>query len=108
MLCWCMHLHNAMGVNVISVSARLWILRFVSLSWAGLQVDLLFVWTVVLLQVLRSAQIAPAEVSWYQESNQKRSERGNSEGSVHESGQTQIRGCKLTYAIIFFFLFTYF
>lgn len=79
---------------------------FVSWSWAGLQVDLLFAWTVVFLQVLCSAQIAPAEVSWHQESNQKRSERGNSERSIHESGQTQIRGCKLRYAsILFFFSF---
>lgn len=56
------------------------------------------------LQVFCSAQIAPTEVFRQQESNQKRSDGGTGERSIHESGQTQVRSCKLSsvFCVCFF------
>lgn len=83
---------------------------FVSLWRTGLHRDLLrqqawysLSWIVVFSQVLCSAQVAPAEVSGHQESNQKRSDGGTGKRSIHESSQTQVRSCKLSSVFCVFF-----
>lgn len=53
-----------------------------------------FVAGVVLWQVFRPAQAAPAEVPGHQEGDPERSQRGQRKGGLHEGAQTQDRRCK--------------
>lgn len=110
-----MHLHIRTCVSLISISRFTHFLRFSVCLFvktrptkrpfkAAVRCSLSEI--VVFSQILCSAQVAPAEVSGHQESNQKRSDGGAGKRGIHESGQTQIGSCKLS--SVFFVLFCYF
>lgn len=59
----------------------------------------------IVLQVLCTLQITPAEVSGLQESNKKRTDGGTGERGIHESGEAKVGSSKLFWSSFLFIFF---